>query len=555
MRKIATILGLAGGLLLFLILVLRVWAEPAGPMGRHCGDVGPLPPPDPKFCGCTWGEVLFCGQPVAGAAITLTFGGGVVADVTRLTSLEPMPYYDLTAHNLGAQRGDVLTLTASFAGQSVTRAMRAWPGADGEQHVVLALPERGCWSPWVTGGYTRALALAGDVVWAGGPAGAISVSLSTGVSVAHVLPWAEQAVRALAVGCDGHVWAAGDGGMAEFDDSAWRTHSVPLNGTPRALAVDPARCGVWVGGGDSTGSAAVYTGTWRATRSFNAAVTALAVDDEGRAWAGTWGEGVYRQDESGGWTRYQDTDGLASDRVLAAAAGKGAVWFGTSPYLSGEGPRGGIARYDLATGTWQTYTRTHGLPADVGFPQAPAPVYALALDEDGWAWAGTVDGVRFLPEGEYWFPYTATHGLRGGPVLAIAATSETVIAAVPAGLDRLDRGAASGSPPTAHITQVTPLTLTLGATLTLNGYGWDNDEGGARVVAWDWSSSLSGPLCASSTCVLSYSLFIPGAYSITLKVQDDEGIWSVPVALPETVVVKEPRRVYLPLVVRRSIGW
>jgi len=552
MRKVATALGLTCGLLLFVVLALRVQAGLAVPTGRHCGDVGPLPPQDSAFCGCTWGDVLFYGQPVAGAAITLTFGGGVVTDVTRLTPLEPLPYYDLTAHDLGARRGDVLTLTARFAGQAVSRVFRAWPGSDGEQYIVLAFPERGVWSPWVTGGYTRALALAGNVVWAGGPAGVIAASMSTGISVAHTLPWTEPGVRALAVGCDGHVWAAGTGGVAEFDDSTWYTHIVPFSGTLRALAADPATCAVWVGGGDSAGSVAVYTGTWRAAGSFNAAVTALAVDGAGRVWAGAWGDGAYRQDGSGGWTRYQDTEGLASDWVLAAAAGRGAVWFGTSPYLSGEGPRGGIARYDLATGTWRAYTKTHGLPADVGFPQAPAPVYALALGEGGWTWAGTVDGVRFLPEGEYWFPYTATRGLRGGPVLALVAGRGTVVAAVPAGLDRLDREAVPGSPPAAQIVEVAPLTLTLGTVLMLNGEGQDGDEDGVQIVSWDWSSSLDGPLCTSASCTLPYNLFTPGVHSIVLRVQDDEGVWSAPVT--KTVEVKEARRVYLPLVVRQSQG-
>jgi hypothetical protein len=548
MRRIAMTLGLACGFLLLLMLALQTHAAPAAPAGRHCGGVGPLPPGDPYYCGCTWGEVLFHGRPVPGAAVTLTYESDAVAGTTRSTSLEPAPYFDLTGHILGARRGDMLTLTAHFAGQTVVRPFRAWPGTDEEQHIALALPEQGVWSPWVTGGTTRALALAGDVVWAGGPAGVISVELTSGVSLTHTLPWAEPLVRALAVGTDGHAWAAGDGGVAEFDGSGWQVHTHPLIGTPRALAVDPASGAIWLGGGDATGSVAAYTGTWQVAGSFAAPVTALTVDEEERVWAGTWGDGVYRQDGSGGWTRYRDTDGLASDWVLATAAGGGAVWFGTYPYLSGEGPRGGIARYELAMGTWRTYTTAHGLPADTSFPQAPASIYTLALGEDGWPWAGTVDGVRFLPEGEHWFPYTTTHGLRGGPVLALAAGNGTVIAAVPAGLDRLDLGAVPGSPPTAQIVEVAPLTLTLGTTLTLSGESGDGDEGGAQIVGWDWSSSLDGPLCTSASCTLPYDLFTPGVHSITLRVQDDEGVWSAPVT--EAVEVKGTQRVYLPLVLR-----
>ena len=411
MRKIAMTLGLACGFLLLLLLPLRTHAAPLTPLARHCGDAGPLPLDDPKFCGCTWGEVLFHGQPVSGAAITLTYGSGVVTDVTLLTALESHPYFDLTAHNLGASRGDVLTLSVRFGRQNVERVFRAWPEEDGEQHIVLAFPERGVWSPWVTGGYTRALALAGDTVWAGGPAGVISVSLSTGISVVHTLPLADPMVRALAVGTDGHIWAAGDGGVAEFDGSSWSAHAVPSIATPRALAVDPDSGAVWLGGGDGDGAAAIYTGTWQVVRAFGEPVTALAVDDDLHVWAGTWGEGVYQQDGED-WVRHRAVDGLASDNVLAAAASGGCVWFGTSPCLSGQGPRGGIARYDLATEAWQVYTTAHGLPPDTDLPQAPAWVYALAMGEGNTPWAGTVAGVWFLASESWWAGYTTTHGLR-----------------------------------------------------------------------------------------------------------------------------------------------
>ena len=536
---------------------LKAQAALPAPLGRHCGDVGPLPLDDPDFCGCTWGEVLFRGQPVPGATVRLTFGESSLTETTYLNGLEPEPYFDVTAYNLDAHRGDILTLTANFAGQTITRTFRAWPAADGEQHIVLTFPERGIWYPWVTGGYTRALALAGDVVWAGGPAGVISVSLTSGVSVVHTWPWSDPLVRALAVDTQGHIWAAGNGGVAELapssvegsDGSTWITHTVPLTGTPRALAIDSPTGAVWAGGGDDTGSVAVYTGAWQPAGTFGAPVTALAVDDVGRVWAGTWGEGVYRQDGNGGWTRYRAVDGLASDTVLATAADEGAVWFGTSPYLSGQGPRGGIARYDLAAGTWQVYTTAHGLPADVLLPGAPAPVYALTLGEEGLPWAGTTAGVRFLAGADWWGAYTTTHGLRAGTVRALAVGNGTAVAATPAGLDRLDPAAIPGAPPVAQIDAVSPLTLTPGMTLTLSGGGMDNDEGGGRIVAWDWSSSLDGPLCTAASCTLPYELFAPGEHVIRLRVQDDEGEWSATVM--ETMVMEKVWQVYLPLIIRR----
>lgn len=549
MRKIALCIALAVASLTLLVWGIQKGAAQVTPQGRHCGDVGPLPGTDPTYCGCTWGQVLFNGQPVAGTAVTLTFGGDLVTHTTRLTSLDAEPYFALTAHDLGAKRGDVLTLTAQFAGQTVERVFRAWPDATDEQQIDLVFPERGVWSPWITGGYTRALALDGDVAWAGGPAGLISISLGSGISVVHTLPWADQSVRALAVGSNDHIWAAGAGGVAEFDSLTWQTHTVPLIGAARALAVDPATNAVWVGGGDSGGGVAVYAGSWQAAGTFPAPVMTLAVDEAGRVWAGTWGDGVYRQDGAGGWTRYRDTDGLASDQVLAAAAGSGAVWFGTAPYLSGSGPRGGVARYDLAAASWQVFTTAHGLPADAVFSQTPASVYALAADECGWAWAGTVDGVRYLPAGSQWLVYTTAHGLRGGPIWALAATSQTVIAAGPTGLDRLDRAAVPGNPPMAQIVTVSPLSLTMGVSLTLSGSGTDHDENGARIVAWEWTSDRDGPICSTANCLLPHALFTPGTHALALRVQDEEGVWSEAVMAQVTVV--PAHRVFLPLTLKQ----
>jgi hypothetical protein len=377
--------------------------------------------------------------------------------------------------------------------------------------------------------------------------------LTSGISIVHTLPWPDPSVRALAVGTDGHVWAAGTGGVAEFDGSAWHTHTVPLSQTLRALAVDPTTGAVWLGDGDAyEGDVAVYSSTWQVPGTFGAPVTALAVDDEGRAWAGTWGEGVYRQDGSGGWTNYRVEDGLASNYVLAALADEGTVWFSTKPYGIIGGPHGGIARHDLATGTWEVYTTEHGLPADSLLPQAPAPVYALARGGDGTMWAGTEQGVSFLADASWWGIYTATHGLRPGPVMAVATGHEAVVAAPRAGLDVLDRSTVVGSPPTAQIVAVDPPTLTLGMELTLSGEGEDSDEGGERIVAWDWSSDRQGPLCTTATCVLSYTLFTPGTHTLTLRVQDDEGVWSAPAEA--TVVVEPPKRVYLPLVLSKVEG-
>jgi hypothetical protein len=516
------------------------------PLLRHCGDT--LDP----YCVCTWGEVLFRGQPVPGAVITMSSGSSVITNVTHFADAESWPYFHIAGYDLGARRGDLVTLTATFAGQTVTRVIRAWPdaGADGEQHIALSIVELGAGQPLITGEYTRALAVSDQVVWAGGQAGVISIELTSGISVAQTLPWSNSLVRALAIAPHEQVWAAMTEGLAEYDPGThtWYSHTAPFSGVVRTLVGDTGGA-IWAGGGDGVHEyLAVYTGTWTIPQTFSTPVTALAVDGENRVWVGTWGNGVYRKDGNA-WTHYQNTDGLASNYVLAATADAHAVWFGTEPYLSGSGQHGGIARYDLTTGAWRTYTTAQGLPPDPLSPSATAIIGALSLDENGQPWAGTIDGVRFLV-GEKWWAYTTTHGLRAGTIQALAVKQDFTVAAGPIGLDRIDRFAVSGCLPEAAINSVTPLTLTLNTTLTLSGTGWDTDENGARLIAWDWASSLDGPLCTTPSCTLPYGRLTPGDHVLAWRVGDDEGEWSAIVT--RTVKVLAAWQVYLPLVVRQD---
>jgi hypothetical protein len=545
MKKLAASVILGGVFLLAVLLVLPTQARPAQPLGKHCGDVGPLPPLDPEFCGCTWGEVLFRGQPVSGAIISLTFGSGIFTDISHLES----PYYDLTGYDLGVRRGDVFTLTASFAGQTLTRTIRAWPENSGKQRVAFAFLESGVFSPWLTGSYTLALALADNVVWAGGSAGVISSDLTSGVSHSYSPPWLGSEVRNLAVGLDGHLWATGAGHVAEFSGGIWQTQTIPFTGDVRSVVVDNTTGAIWVGGGHDglDGVVAVYTGTWTLMGSFSSLVKAVTVDGTGRAWAGTAGDGVYRQNGSGGWDHFTEADGLASDDVDLAAAAGDSIWFGTEPYFGGNGWRGGIGRYNLTTNTWRTYTLAQGLPADSVFTQATAPILALGGGSNGAIWAGTLDGIRFLANDNWWAAYTTTHGLRSGGVTALAVNTETVIAASSAGLDRLNPNLVFGTPPTAQILTVSPLTLTLGTSLTLDGSGQDNDEAGGRIVAWDWSA-LGQPFCTQASCTLPSNLLPPGVYSISFRVQDNEGVWSLTASA--LIDVKPTWIVHLPLVMK-----
>jgi len=498
----------------------------ATPLGRHCGDVGPLPLDDPEFCGCTWGEILFRGEPVSGAALSLAFDGLVITATTELNALEPFPYFDLTAHDLGAQRGDVFTLTAVYAGQTISRTIRAWPDVDGEQLVTLAFPEVGVWEPLASGGYTRTVALAGDTLWAGGPAGLLAVDLPSGDSQIQPLPWGETAVRALALSPNGQLWAANGTAVAAWDGASWQVHNLPFTGTVRALLAD-ANSRVWVGGGDGSGQVAVYDGIWQMAGEFpNAPVTALALDDNGRLWAGTWGHGVYRQDDSGGWINYRTTQGLPSDNVLSLTTVFDTVWVGTSPYLSGQGARGGIGRYTLSTGQWHPYGLAEGLPSDISFPQAPAEVNGLAVS-NGRVWAVTARGL-YANWGERWWGYGPQHGVPIEAGRAVVAAGDTAVVGMTNTLYRLFSDEMVGERPSASIDAQTTTYLSVGQPLVLQGAGQDNDEEAQRLVAWEWWGENGRLLCVQAACTLPYEFvnLAPGAQTLFYRVQDDEGMWS-----------------------------
>lgn len=533
-----------------------VRAAQLGPQATHCGGGGdgkvdPLVGPD--YCGCTWGEVRFRDQALAGAVVTLTFQGQSLSTTTRLdASSHNVPFFDMSGNSLGARAGDLMTLTVRFGDQTVSRLFRGWPDAEGKQRIDLVFPERGQWQPWLDGGYTRSLAIQGETLWAGGRAGLISASLTTGISLTHTLPWTDQAVTALAVGPAGHVWAVGGGGVAEFDRTAWQTHAAPFSGTLRAVAIEPDSGAAWVGGqADGTGRIARYSGGWQTPVDFTAPVMALAVDGDGRLWAGTWDQGLYRQDGGGGWTQYQVVEGLALHRILSLAAAGRTVWAGTAPYVSGQN-QSGVAQYNLDTAAWQSYTTAHGLPEDTVVETA-ASIYDIDLNETGQPWLGGPEGVYFLVEGERWWGgYTTTHGLRSEEVTAIAATSDTVVAATAAGLDRLDPQTAPGNPPLAAILSITPTpTVTTDLNLTLTGSGADQDESQTRIVGWDWHSNLDGPLCAASQCVLSASLLSGGTHTLSLRAQDDEGDWSAPVTATLRVI-ETGQQLYLPVTLKNQ---
>lgn len=113
----------------------------SSPIGRHCGGIGLI---GEDACGCTWGVVRFEDDPqntgLEGAVVKLLFAGDSLTDVTAVRPEEDFPYYGLSGENLGARRGDVVTLHAQYADYSVSVDVTLGPDEWGEQRVDLILP-------------------------------------------------------------------------------------------------------------------------------------------------------------------------------------------------------------------------------------------------------------------------------------------------------------------------------------------------------------------------------------------------------------------------------
>jgi hypothetical protein len=531
--------------------------ETQAPLTPHCVRSGPVVLPL-DYCGCTWGYVYYRGQPIANAPVALIFQNQMTATVSTPSVVDAAAYYSLSGAPLGAKLGDTMTVTTTIAGQAAARTFRARPNYEGEQAVPLVLPERGEWTPLLTGGYTHTLTIAGQTLWAGGPAGLIAVDLTTRQVTTQTLPWPTPTVRAFAVDSTNAYWVAGPHHLATLTEQGWQSIPVPFAATIRTIALQPRSGHLWVGGGDGDGALARYDGqSWQLVSAIAEPITALALASQGGLWVGSWDGGVYYHppivaDLNSGWQQYRTPDGLASNLVRTLAIDDNHLWVGGEPYLDTNGYHGGISRYGLNGGSWRTYTTTHGLPADAGLAGAPATIQALAVDQAGLVWAGLPGGVHFQAAANLWL----TDTVAAAPISAVATAGDRVVVAQANGaLLYLDRSVTPGQPPVAQLATPPTQRLALTATLHLTATAADQDEAptgaAAQVLAWDWRSDIDGPLCTTAhECTLAANTLTAGEHTISLRVQDDEGVWSAPVTTTVTIndaLPLAPQQLYLPL--------
>ena len=499
-------------LLLFGALVID-----AAPLGDHCIDVGHDVTIDPTFCGCTWGTVLVRGEAVEGAVVTLSYAGQTMSQTTFIdTQVEPFPYFSMSAHHFEnkAVRGDLLTFTATYAGKTLTRTVRAMPvGENGEQEIVFAFDDDG-WLPQAVGSYTKTMALgSNDTLWLGGQDGVISLNLSTGMTQTYALP----SITAIATITE-NVYALGAQSFHQWDGTHWSDMTPSLAGSWSDVAVDEIGRIFVAGKINSQGVLIVYDGTWTTLKTFESTLNAKSViiDKNGTIWVGTASSGLFSFDGTT-WQNTKVGDGGVSNYIHTLYADEEAVYVGARPHLTTLPPgyAGGIGRYDLVANTWQLFTTTNGLLADGRFTLAPNDIYAISVGANGNIFAGSDEGIYEQIDSVQW-KYHPVAGMENNSVNAIV-SNQTSLYLLGNQLYQL-RGGEFPTPPITTIDVATTITNAI----VLEALGNDSDETGSQIVAWEWRDQSNALLCSTQSCYIPFTLLQTIPTTVTLLVEDDE---------------------------------
>ena len=187
-------------------------------------------------------------------------------------------------------------------------------------------------------------------------------------------------VYGLYEGKNNDVWLATEGGLAHFDyaDESWShwlhkdglgveyekvKDSNPFSRDPAKYSSHHARQKIEQG---LTGVNSAYNPNY---------VVALTVDDQGRAWVGTWGAGLSRFDGKQ-WVTFTTDEGLPSNHIFMAEFDEEGLWIGSSH---------GMALLDEKGQVVETFTTEQGLYAN--------SVFSMARDASGNFWIGSFGGV------------------------------------------------------------------------------------------------------------------------------------------------------------------
>ncbi|HQN20083.1 MAG TPA: two-component regulator propeller domain-containing protein, partial [Syntrophobacteraceae bacterium] len=264
-----------------------------------------------------------------------------------------------------------------------------------------------------------ALALQGDVVWAGGKDGLMAIDRPTGrlLPLPTGLPEMKY-VSDLLIGTGGDLWIAHSAGVSRcvggVRETCSREEGFPPG--PAMSLLEDREGAIWAG---TEQGVFRYDGrTWHPLTTDKGAgsgpVDVLYQDRDGIIWLGSSSptQGSLASFDGKVWRPYTSRDGLAHNSVNAILQDHhGAIWFAT-----GFGSRGGATR--LADGTWTSLTRGDGLAGE--------KVRSIFEDCDGCLWFGSeYDGIA-VSNGTTWRVFTPGDGLSGWEVKEMLQDSDGI---------------------------------------------------------------------------------------------------------------------------------
>jgi ligand-binding sensor domain-containing protein/signal transduction histidine kinase len=195
----------------------------------------------------------------------------------------------------------------------------------------------------------------------------------------------------------GLIWAGTQGGLACWDEKAWKvwtTQDGLSSDDVRAIAED-GDGSLWVGtlrGGLNRFKDGRFTSYRKKDGLSSEDVRSLHADKEGVLWIGTMENGLCRF-HKGQWTRYTVRDGLRSDSIgWMAEDDQGGFWIASNMGIMRLEKRqlNDFARGDTAHVTCRTYDKSDGLPTrECTMDSQPGG----CLTASGRLWTPTVKGL------------------------------------------------------------------------------------------------------------------------------------------------------------------
>ncbi len=243
---------------------------------------------------------------------------------------------------------------------------------------------------------------------------ALALVLLPAAGLAQSLPFAtyssddglaESVVLSLLQDSSGYLWLGTSSGVSRFDGLVF-TNFDESRGLPGSVArafLEDRGGTLWVGTDQGLAYRAEAWEPFPLAGAADPEVRSLVEAEDGALWVATFGDGIFRLDDSRqDVTIYSSADGLAHDRVRAALRDRrGRLWFGTYG--------GGISRFE--DGRFVNYGSAEGL----GNPF----VRALAEDSGGNLLAGTNGGVFRLSAGGSFEPFLPNEPAARQPVTAV----------------------------------------------------------------------------------------------------------------------------------------